>query len=210
MNALHARIVARLASGMIAIGSAMSASAHTVPAIWHSRRIELAYSADSTLYRCAELASRVGAILKAVGARPRAHVESHCNDYDRYQVLRFEVEIAVEATEANVVAATTYTAEQRLLAHIQGRSLPSAADLARFPAAWKKVSIMRIRSPRLEAGDCALLQAMRRQVFPLLSIRGPAREVRCNAAVATHIRPSFTVEALVASDSSRPGVGPAT
>lgn len=170
--------------------------------MWHSRRVEFLYVSQTTFYRCTELATRLFAVMEALGTRSPKNVESHCGDFERQQALSFDVEIPVEATQAHLRSATTFDAKEQLLAHVQGHSLPSATDIVRFPAVWKTVSLMAIRRPSLQMQDCDLLRAVRSQILPLLSVRSAGHDMRCTPDVATRIRPRFTVEALVARNFS--------
>ena len=100
----------------------------------------------------------------------------------------------VEATNANVRSITTFTAAERLLAHVNRQPLPTTNSLERFPAQWRTVSLTRSRLAGSSGADCEFLRALSKQVFPHLAIRVTRQLTGC---VATQIQPRLIVEALL-------------
>jgi hypothetical protein len=97
---------------------------------------------------------------------------------------------------------TTYDAKSELVARVQGTALPTAENLQRFPATWKTVSFRHAKRLDLDAGDCALVQQLRNQLLPKMSIRvlRDIRGVDCSEELSGIRKPDLTVAALVPAD----------
>jgi hypothetical protein len=184
---------------------AMLGSAHADPgpddaateAVWKTQRIAFVYQGYSTFYSCSGLHRTLQRILVNVGARDGIRLQTYYCD-DRSGAARFEltIESPVEATPENVRELTTYDSRDELVATVRGERLPSAEDLPRFPAVWKTVSFARDRNMRLAPGDCELVQELRRQILPRMSVHVIRDNVRCSA-FGTIAPPQLTVSALV-------------
>ena len=70
----------------------------------------------------------------------RAYACDDANGYARFQV---SFDAPIEATPENVRELTTYDSREVLIARTQGTSLPTGADVQRFPATWKTISFSR-------------------------------------------------------------------
>jgi hypothetical protein len=92
---------------------------------------------------------------------------------------------------------TQFDAKDRLLARLNNEQLPRAADIPRFTADWRKVDLHRQRKLELDPGDCELLQQVRKQLFPKLSVRVQKEGPSCRPGVATRLGPQLSVLALV-------------
>jgi hypothetical protein len=203
-----ARIMLRLRLNVPAILAAIAMMVCALPshadtpsvltAIWRTHSLNFDYHSNSVQYSCASLRSKIGNILLAIGAHESVSVEMQCGSSlatdARAQIV---VTTPVEATEENVRIATDYNARDRLVARMRQIDLPSANDLQRFPAEWRKVALSRDRKLQLTAGDCDLLRGMREQVFPKLSIQVTRAPLTCSSSSATRVRPTFEVMALV-------------
>ena len=165
-------------------------------AIWRVQELKLVHRDAQTLHTCQELLTRVVAILGALGMHPARAADSRCRTVDYTQSLTLTLLRPVEATPENVREATAFNGTQRLLAHLRNEPLPASADLQRFPAVWRTVSLDQLRSPRLSRTDCSLLLTLKQQVFPRLSVRMVEKNSSCRTG-ATHIRPKVIAEALV-------------
>ena len=175
-----------------------SDSAEVVDAIWRIQRVEFMYNSRDVYYSCDALQYKIGAILKAVGAHHEGiRVELRCiGRFVNHAYGRVTVAVPAEATEENVIAATTFDAQTRLLARMRKVTLPTPADIERFPASWQSVSLSRQRGLKLESGDCDLLQTLRRQVFPTMPIRIESEALHCGLGAGTGMRPKLDVMAL--------------
>ena len=86
---------------------------------------------------------------------------------------------SVEASPENIRQAIDFDGTQRLLAHIRQQTLAGEADLPRFHAAWRTVSLMGLRHPRITNSDCGLLRTMVSQAFPRLDVRIAKNRFQC-------------------------------
>jgi hypothetical protein len=169
-----------------------------VEAVWRVQSLRFAYSGYATVYSCDSLLEKVRDILQGVGARETMRIRSWgCTDMVTHGFMEITLESPVEATRENVQALTTYDSTQQLVARIRNERLDSAADLPRFPATWKTVS-MKDKPLKLGPSDCELVEQLRRDVFPRMSIRVDRDRLRCSAAFGNIGQPQLRVAALVA------------
>jgi hypothetical protein len=172
-----------------------------IVAIWQIERIDFVYSSTTVRYSCGNLQRRIAEILQAVGANARMGVELGCNSGElvRYANVHLTLAVPVEATEANVRAATDFDTHDELVARLHQSQLPSASDIVRFPASWRTVALTRSPPLSLGPGDCDLLRAMRDQVFPRLRVRVVSSGLNCGSGPDTRITPRIQVNALMPS-----------
>jgi hypothetical protein len=173
----------------------------TIAAIWQIERIEFVYHSSTVRYSCGNLQRRIAAILHAVGAHSTIGVDLGCRSGDlvRYANVRLTLAVPVEATEENVRVATDFDTRDELVARLRQTQLPSANDIARFPASWRNVALTRSPPLSLGPGDCDLLRAMRDEVFPRLRVRVVSSGLHCGGGANTRIKPRIQVNALMPS-----------
>jgi hypothetical protein len=102
----------------------------------------------------------------------------------------------VEATPQALADRDKSKSKRELSARVRGKREDPAA-LAPFPAQWKRVSLSR-GSGGLEAGDCELIDELRRKVLPKLATRVVKDSMRCTPHQLPIGQPQLEVEALVA------------
>ena len=194
----------RASIGLVVIASLLASSGAVaapdyIPAIWKSQSLEFAYHGTTTAYSCSTLQRRLEAILRSVGARDTLSVVmQRCTDQaDAY--VQITLESPVEATEANIAAATQSDSTKALIAKVRHQQLPTAENIERFPAEWRTVSMSRDRELKLESGDCELVEHLRREVFPRMSVRIVHDNLRCSVAFPNLGQPQLAVAALVAA-----------
>ena len=143
-----------------------------VEAVWKVQSLSFAYSGYATVYSCDALLDRVSEILQSLGARDTLRIRSlGCTDMVSHGRMEITLESPVEATPENIEALTTYDSKQQLVARVRNEPLQSAEDLRRFPATWKSVSMSRDKKLKLGPSDCELVEQLRRDVLPRMSIR---------------------------------------
>ena len=112
--------------------------------------------------------------------------------------LRISTRIAlaapVLASDQNVRAATTFDAQQHLLAKMKNEPLPTPSTISVFPAVWTAVQLSGKNNSWVEAEDCELLRQLSQQVFPALGVK-VTRKVICSGAKLA--KPIVNVEALM-------------
>jgi hypothetical protein len=172
-----------------------------IAAIWQIERIEFVYHSSTVRYSCGNLQRRIAAILQAVGAHSTIGVDLGCRSGDlvRHANVRLTLAVPVEATEENVRVATDFDMRDELVARLRQKQLPSANDIARFPASWRTVALARSPPLSLGPGDCDLLRAMRDDVFPRLRVRVVSSGLHCGGGANTRITPRIQVNALMPS-----------
>jgi len=182
-----------------ATGEIAQAADGPIEAIWRVQRFDFIYRSTDVYYACHVLPLKIGAILTALGAHDRVVVDIDCMGRAFVNRAHARVTLAtpIAATPANLRVATTFDARTRLLARVRKIELPAAADVERFPASWRTISLGSRSDPRLEAGDCDLLRALREQIFPKLPIRMAREGLRCVAGGSTRIRPRLEATALM-------------
>lgn len=170
-----------------------------VEAVWKVQSLNFAYSGYSTVYSCDSLLEKVRDILQVLGARDTMRIRSWgCMDMMTHGRMEITLESPVEATPENVQALTTYDSTRELVARVRNERLDRAAELPRFPATWKTISMSRDRQLKLGPGDCELVEQLSRNVFPRMAIRVERDRLRCSVAFGNIGQPQLRVAALVA------------
>ena len=170
-----------------------------VEAVWKVQSLSFAYSGYATVYTCDALLSKVRGILQTLGARDTLRIRSlGCNDLVTHGRMEITLESPVEATPENIEALTTYDSKDQLVARIRNEHLAGAADVQRFPATWKTISMTRDRGLKLGPSDCELVEQLRRDVLPHMSIRVDYDRLRCSTVFGNIGQPQLRVAALVA------------
>ncbi len=187
----------------LAAGADAPADGESVEAVWKAQQVNFEYRAYSTTYSCRALEDKLELILRSVGAREDVQLRSYACD-EQIGIARFQISLQspVVASEANLRELTTHDAKDELIARVNGEELPSAADVPRFPAVWKTVSFARDRRMRLGRGDCELVQQLRRQILPRMSVHIVKDNVRCSSSLGNVGPPRLTVSALVRADQT--------
>jgi hypothetical protein len=169
-----------------------------VEAVWRVQSLRFAYSGYATVYSCDSLLEKVRGILQVVGARETMRIRSWgCTDMVTRGFMEITFESPVEATPENVRALTTYDSTQQLVARVRNGRLDRAEELPRFPATWKTVS-MKDQPLKLGPSDCELVEQLRRDVFPRMSVRVDRDRLRCSTVFGNIGQPQLRVAALVA------------
>lgn len=202
MRTTFVSLLALLAVAPTAV-MANSDEPRNVTAIWKAQQVNFEYRGYSTIYTCRSLEDKLEIILRSVGARDDVRLQSYVCD-EQLGIARFQVSMQspVVASEQNVRELTTHDSKDELVARVNGEQLPSAADVERFPAVWKTVSFARDRQMRLERGDCELVQQLRQQILPRMSVQIVQDNVRCSSALGNAGPPRLTVSALVPAKRS--------
>ena len=168
-----------LLTALIAAACTLHANASTrgdaigtrVEAIWRVQSFDFHHS-SSVAHSCGALRKKIVYILEAVGADEAPIVSVECGiGLLRTALVRITLASPVAATPESVQLATSFDGRAELTARMRNLALPTPAELERFPATWRRVSLARHGSLRLDASDCDLVRGMVRQVFPKLAAR---------------------------------------
>jgi hypothetical protein len=167
-----------------------------IEAVWRPQRLTFLYRSEGRMYACDILEHKVRAILTQLGAREQIVVRSvACHDFAGIAQFEVIMESPVIASPENIRAITQYDSQDELVARVRGVQLPTAEDLERFPAVWASISMQRAPKVHLEKGDCALMQQLRQQILPKMSVQIVRDIERVDCSYAS---PRLTVMALVA------------
>jgi hypothetical protein len=196
-QAICACLVALFTLSIAPLSIAERAEQDSVEAVWRPQRLTFSYRSEGRVYACDLLQTKVAKILTQFGARERIVVRRvSCRDFAGTAQLEVLMESPVIATPENIRAITAYDSQDELIARVQGVHLPAAEDLERFPAVWESMSIQRARKLALDTADCALVQQLRRQILPKMSVQIVKDIDRVDCTQAS---PRLTVVALVAA-----------
>ena len=192
-----------IAAPFVAAEAAESAEGERVEAVWKPQQVNFEYRGYSTAYSCRSLEDKLELILRSVGAREDVQLRSYVCD-EQIGIARFQIALQspVVASEENLREVTAQDSRDELIARVNGEKLRSAADVPRFTAVWKTVSFARDRRMRLERGDCELVQQLRRQILPRMSVHIVKDNVRCSSSMGNIGPPRLTVSALVPADEA--------
>jgi hypothetical protein len=167
-------------------------------AVWKIQSFDFSYGGLATSYSCGALRKRVRSILVRMGAHESIEVRTNgCYDLSDFATLQITMASPVEATPENVQALAQHDAKDELIARVRGETLGSAADVERFAAEWRTISLARDKQLKLAPGDCELVEQLRRNVLPRMSVHVVDDNVRCSRAFGSYTRPQLTVSALV-------------
>ena len=186
-------------SALVPCALLASSSDGQVAAVWKAQQLDFEYRGYNTTYSCRSLEDKLEIILRTVGAHENVRLQSYICD-ERLSIARFQITMQspVIASEENIREITTHDSKDELGARVKGEQLPGAADVERFPAVWKQVSFARDRTMRLERGDCELVQQLRKQILPRMSVQIVKDNTKsCSSAFGNISTPRLTVSALV-------------
>ena len=176
-----------------------------VEAVWRVQTFNFVFGGYTTAYSCNSLGSRVRAVLTSIGVLDSLRVRMvDCTDLAGGARMQITLASPIEATPENVRALTTHDTRDELVARLRNEQLDTEADLERFQATWKKVSLNRAVRPRLEAGDCELIRQLRRDVLPRLAVQVVREDLHCSVgSLGRYTPPKLTVTALIADAQAK-------
>lgn len=215
MNILSRALLITVASLSVTLSSSAVARTPQAPpsalqiveAVWKVQSLSFAYSGYATVYSCDALLDKVRDILQSLGARDTLSIRSSgCMDMVTHGRMDITLESPVEATPENIQALTTYDSKDELVARVRDERLDRAEDVQRFPATWKTVSMTREKHLKLGPSDCELVEQLRRDVLPRMSIRVDYDRLRCSSVFGNIGQPQLRVAALVALPEQHQGL----
>jgi hypothetical protein len=166
-----------------------------VQSTWKPQEIRYSYTGFTTAYNCDAAEMRVRSILLALGAHPQTKVQALGCDFNRPSRNFFiTISTATPVPVADKPAAAKPDGREELLRRMGVRN--NDFDQV-FPAQWKTVQLSRDRKLDLQPGDCELMEGLRDQVLPKLSIKVVSDRVQCIPRQLTIQTPELTVSALV-------------
>lgn len=174
-----------------------------IDAVWKPQSVMFDFRSEGRLYPCDVLEHKIKIILHRLGAHDRLQLRSQgCRDLGGRARFEALLESPIEATTDNVRELTRYDSEDELIARIRGEQLPSAVEMQRFAATWESISFRSGSKLDIDAGDCALVQQLRKQIMTKMSIQvtRDIAGVDCAQELSGISGPRLTVVALVPVD----------
>jgi hypothetical protein len=169
----------------------------SVPATWKVQEIRYSYVGFTTAYNCDAAEDKLKEILLALGAHPGTQVRAtgcNMNRPSRNFFVTITSATPVPATDAIAVPAKGEKSRQELLERL-GNKNPISSD--QFPATWKSVDLSNDRKLNLRPGDCELMEGLRDNVLPKLSVKIESNRVQCTPRQLSISTPELKVSALV-------------
>ncbi len=206
-----------LMTALVTTASAVEPAAEvpTVPAVNQTLQIEFHFQSFSTFYSCDALEDRVEQVLLALGnVRDIRVTTSGCpvGGVAYLPHVRISLTVPVEATPQVLADLEKTRSTRELTARVRGERPPDIAE--QFSAYWRPVSLTRGRKLRLEPGDCALLDQLKRHVFPRMGVKVVKDNLTCSARDPMRGQVRMEIEALTAvaenpADEAAPAAEPA-
>ena len=208
-NDLKSRFAALLLAGLIPLSACNAASAddsQPVRTVWKPVSIRYSYVGFTAAYSCDAAASRVKNILLALGAHPQTKVQA-TGCYSNRPSRNFFI---------SITTATPVAVDARSAAHgkvddktIEALGLKGDFATAAFASQWRTVDLGRDPKLDLKAGDCELMQGLRDNVLPKLSVKIVDDRVQCIPHQMSLATPVLTVSTLAPMPSADEGKSPA-
>jgi len=192
-------LLALCASALLPIAghAAAAKGADSVPATWKVQEIRYTYVGFTTAYNCDAAEDKLKEILLALGAHPATQVRAAGCDLNRPS-RNFFVTITsatpAPATDAVVVPTPGEKSRQELIERLGNKALIGSEQ---FPATWKSVDLSGDRKLNLRPGDCELMEGLRDNVLPKLSVKIESDKVQCTPRQLSIVTPELKVLALV-------------
>ena len=171
-------------------------STSPVQAVWKPVEIKYSYVGFTTAYNCDAFEQKVKSILTTLGATPLTKVKANgCIDMNRPSRNFFVTVTTATPIPASEAKEPPNKATKELAERLTGKADPLKTDP--FPAQWKTVDLSRDRRLNLEPGDCELMEGLKKEVLPKLSVKVLADRVTCTPHDLSIQTPQLTVSALV-------------
>jgi hypothetical protein len=167
-----------------------------VQSVWKPVEIKYSYVGFTTAYDCDAFESKVKSILLTLGAAPQTRVQANGCISTRPSRNFFVTVTTATPIPASEAKEPPNKATKELAERLTGKADPLKTDP--FPAQWKTVDLSRDRRLNLEPGDCELMEGLKKEVLPKLSVKIVTDRVTCTPNNLSIQTPQLTVSALVA------------
>ena len=170
-------------------------NAQPVQSVWKPVEIKYSYVGFTTAYECDAFESKVKSILLKLGAAPQTRVQANGCINTRPSRNFFVTVTTATPIPASEAQEPPNKATKELAERLTGKADPLKTDP--FPAQWQTVDLSRDRRLNLEPGDCELMDGLKKQVLPKLSVKVITDRVTCTPHNLSIQTPQLTVSALV-------------
>lgn len=192
---LGACIVAAVLSSS-AYAAAQADAAQPVQSVWKPVEIRYSYVGFTAAYNCDAFESKMKRILQALGSPPQTKVQANgCVDLNRPSHNFFVTITTATPVPASEAKEPANESEQELIARLNGGK--NALATQPFPASWKTVDLSHDRRLNLQPGDCELMERLRDDVLPKLSVKVVSARIQCTPNQLSIQTPQLRVSALV-------------
>ena len=179
-------LLAALAANADSTAVAGSDADTTAPvmAVWVEQKIDFTYVGITSCYSCDGLKSKVGLILKEIGARPGFKVTLRAcanlrGGVERSPIVEIVAAMPQAATPEVLAEVARQASIRELAAKAGGKSAPGAEATAEFPARTRRVDFRERPVGPVQAGDCELIETLRDKVFVPLGARIVEDHMHC-------------------------------
>jgi hypothetical protein len=170
-------------------------STESVQSVWKPVEIKYSYVGFTTAYDCDAFEAKVKSILLRLGAAPQTRVQANGCINTRPSRNFFVTVTTATPIPASEAKEPANKATKELAERLTGKKDPLQTDP--FPAQWQTVDLSRDRKLDLEPGDCELMEGLKKEVLPKLSVKVLADRVTCTPHDLSIQTPQLTVSALV-------------
>jgi hypothetical protein len=188
-------LLAALVLSAVARAAAPADSSQPVQVVWKPVEIKYSYVGFTTAYNCDAYEAKMKNILTALGAAPQTKVRATgCIDPNRPSRNFFVTVTTATPIPASEAKEQPNKTERELVERLTGNKDPLTMEP--FPAQWKTVDLHRERRLDLQPGDCELMEGLRDEVLPKLSVKVVQDHVACTPRNLSIQTPQLTVSAL--------------
>ncbi len=166
--------------------AAAAPAAAPQPGVWKAHQIELAYMGFTSHYSCDGLESTLRLLLRELGAREDAKIDTYGCDRGFTTPVRFPRAVLKFSTlqPAESATDTSWSADSGAAAPPDagagGATAPSGpAASAPVSGIWRTVDIAPNHPFPLGDGDCELIEQFRDKVLPLFATRDQQLKLNC-------------------------------
>ena len=170
-------------------------STGSVQSVWKPVEVKYSYVGFTTAYDCDSFESKVKSILLKLGAAPQTRVQANGCINTRPSRNFFVTVTTATPIPVSEAKEPANKATKELTERLTGKKDPLQTDP--FPAQWQTVDLSRDRKLDLEPGDCELMEGLKKEVLPKLSVKVLADRVTCTPHDLSIQTPQLTVSALV-------------
>ena len=170
-------------------------STQPVQSVWKPVEIKYSYVGFTTAYECDAFESKIKSILLKLGAAPQTRVQANGCINTRPSRNFFVTVTTATPIPASEAKEPANKATKELAERLTGKKDPLQTDP--FPAQWQTVDLSRDRKLDLEPGDCELMDGLKKEVLPKLSVKVIEDRVMCTPNSLSIQTPQLTVSALV-------------
>jgi hypothetical protein len=185
-------LASSLAAGQSAGPSTPQAAdaSQSVMAVWVEKEVNFPYAGLTTHYSCTGIEGKVGAILRAIGARPGFKVQARGCVHDTGPAsplpgvepmpwVYIRAALPRPATPELLAELAKPDSKGELAARTKGQKAAASEATTQFRARWEPVRFLATQLGPVQQGDCELVDQMAHDVFEQLGARIVENKMAC-------------------------------